>query len=133
MTTASSGSKPEHGRVLIVDDEDAIRRVASRMLARAGYEVVACASGRDALSTMERPGPAFDLVVLDMVLPDMNGRDVFKSLRDRQPGLPVLFMSGYSADDLDVSGDRHMGFVAKPFDPVSLTSAVRALMAVPGP
>src|SRR5690606_22180592 len=86
------------GRVLLVDDDDTVRRVAERMLVRAGFEVMAAAGGMEALDLFANHGP-FDLVVLDLTMPGMNGVEVFHALRKADPHVRVILMSGYNEQD----------------------------------
>ena len=103
------------GRVLLVEDEDMVRAVAERALARAGFDVTACADGEEGLAAFAN-NDAFDLVVSDVVMPGMDGPTMAKGIRRVMPDIPILFMSGYAEEqlrkDIDVP-DMH--FIAKPF------------------
>jgi DNA-binding response OmpR family regulator len=115
----------EHGsgRVLVVEDSDALRPLLSIMLNRRGYEVVAVASGQDALETAD---DSFDLVLLDVGLPDLNGLEVCRRLR-AEPAtadLAIILITGR-----DQPGDIHDGlaagaddFVVKPFEEAELVA-----------
>jgi PAS domain S-box-containing protein len=128
----ASGDERRDGgrRVLLVDDEEPVRRIAARILSRHGYEVVAPASAAEALELVS-PGSenGFDLLVTDIVMPHMSGTDLAARARDSQPGLRVLFMSGYS----DRAGDaaQNGAFLSKPFDEQSLLDKVRESLADP--
>lgn len=116
-------------RILVVDDEPVLTRIAARILGKEGYLVDAVNSGVDALARYAGPG-AYDLVVLDSTMPGMSGREVLEELLRRDPGVRVLVMSGYSVDGaparLLTIGAR--GFLPKPFTPQELLQALRAAM-----
>jgi len=112
------------GRILLVEDEDMVRAVAERALARQGYEVVTAADGEEGLAAV-RAGAAFDLVVSDVVMPSMDGPAMARAIRAIVPDMPVLFMSGYAEsqlrDEIDI-GDMH--FIAKPFNVAQIAAKV---------
>ena len=114
--------------VLLVEDESAVRSLAERVLARAGYAVYSAADGAEALALVDRI-PAIDLLLTDMVMPGIGGRELADQLRAASPELRVLFMSGYTADELIRDARRSAGdFLEKPFTPVQLTRAVHAAL-----
>ncbi|NIP77954.1 MAG: response regulator, partial [Gemmatimonadetes bacterium] len=82
------------GTVLVVEDEPAVRKLAVRILERDGYRVLAAENGARALEVLESHAGAIDLVVTDMVMPEMGGEELAWHLSRRRPGLPILFMSG---------------------------------------
>jgi CheY-like chemotaxis protein len=115
--------------VLVVEDEDALRRLVERILAREGYHVTAARHGADALqiaATMQRP---VDILITDLVMPELGGREVAERLRAHDPQLPVLFISGYDPDPvmLGTGEQERTGFLAKPFTGSALLDAVRRL------
>ncbi|HUR34797.1 MAG TPA: ATP-binding protein [Vicinamibacterales bacterium] len=110
-------------RLLIVEDLEPVRLVTQEMLEAEGYQVVAAASPREALAIMERMGDHIDLVLSDVMMPEMTGGELAAALRARRPTLPVLFMSGLPrALDWSEPGS----FLAKPFTRAMLLSHVRA-------
>ncbi|SHN60524.1 multi-sensor hybrid histidine kinase [Erythrobacter sanguineus] len=117
------------GKVLLVEDEDMVRAVAERALARAGYEVTACANGEEGLVAISEKGDGFDIVVSDVVMPGMDGPAMVRAIRAQLPGMPVLFMSGYAEEqlrrDIDIP-DMH--FIAKPFSVASIGDKVGAVL-----
>jgi two-component system cell cycle sensor histidine kinase/response regulator CckA len=117
------------GKVLLVEDEDMVRAVAERALARAGYEVKACSGGEEGLAAIAEPGAAFDIVVSDVVMPGMDGPAMVRAIRAQLPKMPVLFMSGYAEEqlrrDIDIP-DMH--FIAKPFSVASIGDKVGAVL-----
>jgi PAS domain S-box-containing protein len=119
------------GRVLVVDDEPAVREVTVQMLRAAGYHVSACADARSALARLAEPGEPVDLVILDLVMPDMGGREVFEAIRARWPRLAVLLSSGFSRDGEVESllADGAAGFLQKPYRAAELGRAVQHALA----
>ncbi|HEU5049674.1 MAG TPA: ATP-binding protein [Gemmatimonadales bacterium] len=114
-------------RVLLVEDDDAIRDLAARSLREAGYQVLAAADGGSARALAAEDEMGFDVLVTDVVMPQLNGRDLAAALRARRPTLPIVFMSGYSAT-VDDEADPFGTFLAKPFTPDGLCRAVRRVM-----
>ncbi|MBV7260372.1 response regulator [Erythrobacter crassostreae] len=116
------------GRILLVEDEDMVRAVAERALARAGYDVTACPGGEDGLEAIT-DGGEFDLVVSDVVMPGMDGPAMVREIRSRIPDMPVLFMSGYAEEQLRKDIDiPDMHFIAKPFSVASIGDKVSSVM-----
>ncbi len=117
------------GKVLLVEDEDMVRTVAERALARAGYEVTACANGEEGLAAITEGTVRFDIVVSDVVMPGMDGPAMVRAIRGRLPQIPVLFMSGYAEEqlrrDIDIP-DMH--FIAKPFSVAAIGDKVGAVL-----
>ncbi len=113
--------------VLLVEDEEAVRRFAAQALEVQGYAVSKAANGREALEILERMRGEVSLVVTDVVMPDMGGQVLADRLRERFPGLPVLFISGYTESAVIHRGlrDRAGSFLQKPFGPTDLARAVR--------
>jgi PAS domain S-box-containing protein len=116
--------------LLLVEDEAAVRSSARRLLERHGYTVIEARHGADALRIVEAGDRAVDLVITDVVMPEMGGRELVERLRTRHPGIKVLFMSGYS--ERAVASDGVMppgtGFVEKPFTIEQLTRRTRELL-----
>lgn len=119
--------------ILLAEDDDAVRRLAERVLRGAGYRVVCAADGR-AARTLARRLTSVDLLVTDVILPGRNGRQLAEELTRMFPGLPVVFTSAYSRGMLtDGGGDLGVAYLPKPFTPTSLTETVRAALAVRRP
>ena len=121
---ASTGTE----RILLADDQDEVRRIIERVLSGAGYAVVSVADGQEAVEVAaERP---FDLVLLDAVMPRLGGRQAYDRIRKLQPGVRVLFASGYGAEELTTHflSDPRAHLLSKPFTPQSLLRAVRAVL-----
>jgi PAS domain S-box-containing protein len=117
--------------VLLVEDDEAVRRNTSRVLQSLNYRVLEAANGRVAAAVFERNG-AVDLLLTDMVLPDgMSGGDLVRSLRDGRSALPVVFMSGYTENALRDATANEI-FVAKPFTKAEIARALRRALAARG-
>jgi len=118
-------------RVLLVDDDNAVREVTAIMLQDLGCEVVEAGSGGAALDVIERDPQPFDLMVVDFAMPGMNGAEVAREIAVRRPGLPVLFVTGYA--DLTALGDiGEDRIVQKPFRGDALAAKVRRLLGAAG-
>jgi two-component system cell cycle sensor histidine kinase/response regulator CckA len=118
--------------VLLVEDENAVRILAHRILERAGYRVLDARHGADALLLWRQQAAQIDVVVTDLVMPEMGGRALADALHATNPTLPIVFMSGYSDDEMTRRGfaDAQVAFLAKPFSADSLVGAVRAALRV---
>jgi PAS domain S-box-containing protein len=124
-----ASTAPERRRILVVDDNDGVRNVLVRTLGAAGHDVVQASNGRTACEVFVAD-PTFCLVVLDIVMPDMDGGQVAAALWRRVPGLPVVFISGFTDDRIpgSVLGQPHVRFVRKPFAASALQEAVDELV-----
>ena len=118
--------------VLLVEDEDAVRAFASRALVARGYAVHEASSGVEALELMKEVGDAIDIVVSDVVMPEMDGPTLFRELGKTHPGLKFIFMSGYAEDafekNLPTSEHEKFAFLPKPFTLKELTAAVKEML-----
>ena len=115
------------GRVLLVEDEDAVRNFAKRALERQGYEVLEASTGAEALEVMDRVGGQVDVVVSDVVMPEMDGPTLLKVLRKRNPAIKIIFVSGYPEDAFKKNLDdgETFEFLAKPFRLPQLAAKVK--------
>jgi two-component system cell cycle sensor histidine kinase/response regulator CckA len=122
-----------HARLLLVEDEDMVRAVAERALTRQGFTVVTASDGEDGLERLGDSGP-FDLVVSDVVMPNLDGPGMAVEMRKRMPGLPILFMSGYAEETLrqSISIDQ-VHFLPKPFSVAQIVDAVHGALAASAP
>ena len=114
--------------ILIVDDEEPIRRLVDRILQSAGYITRLAASGADALAIADGPGP-IDLMVTDMMMPEMNGDEVARRLRQKYPALKVLYYTGFADRLFDEKGTmwEDEAYLAKPTGVRGLLEAVSLL------
>ena len=112
---------------MVVEDEAAVRDLVVRSLQRNGYNVIHACDGRSALELFRQHEGAVDLVLSDVVMPELSGPDLIRALRERQPDLRALFMTGYTDDEVFRRGlqDTEMGVLHKPFGPGMLAEAVR--------
>jgi len=119
------------GIVLLVEDEEAVRTFAARALASRGYQVMEAATGVAALSAMEKNGGDVDLVVSDVVMPEMDGPTLLKELRRRRPDMKVIFISGYAEEAFkkNLPEGESFTFLPKPFSLKELVAAVKETMA----
>ncbi|HEU4615299.1 MAG TPA: ATP-binding protein [Kofleriaceae bacterium] len=115
-------------RILLVEDDDGVREVARATLVEAGYAVVAVRDGDEALRVLATDR-VLDLVVSDLVMPGIGGRELVSRLRATHPLLPVLYISGHAADGPPVlDGDARVAFLAKPFTAEQLLASVRSVL-----
>lgn len=117
-------------KVLIVDDEDIVLEVAGHMLRQLGYRVVEARTGREALDIYQRDHRTIDLVIFDMIMPEMSGRELFERIHATNPQARTLLSSGYSLNDTarDILKSGCDGFIQKPFDLRELSRKIRALL-----
>jgi PAS domain S-box-containing protein len=125
------------GTILLVEDEDAVRSYVSRALGGYGYRVLSAATGRLALSVYERMTGPLDLLLTDVVMPDMGGPELARTLRSRVPALPVLYMTGYFEGGNDVNDamgalNVETDVLLKPFTPMQLVRRIQRAMSRPG-
>jgi CheY-like chemotaxis protein len=121
-------TRKERARVLVVDDEKAIRSTTVLLLEELGYDATQAASGREALQRIEVDGP-IDVALLDMTMPGETGLQVLDALRAKTPGLPGVLMSGYSEDLLRTSPPDGVPFLKKPFRPSELAERLQEALA----
>jgi len=116
--------------VLVVEDQDHVRSMMVEALSRVGYQVRDVASGEEALALAGRPGPPPQLLVTDVVLTGMNGREIASRLLEIYPGMKVLYTSGYTDNIIVERGVLKPGvrFLSKPFGPHALCEKVRQVL-----
>jgi signal transduction histidine kinase/CheY-like chemotaxis protein len=123
---------PEHGQetILLVEDEASVLAMATKILLRQGYTVLAANSPADALRLAREHAGRIDLLLTDVVMPEMSGRDLAESLTRLNPKLKLLFMSGYTSDIIAHHGvlDEGMHFIQKPFTMTDLAAKVRQVL-----
>jgi PAS domain S-box-containing protein len=117
--------------VLIVEDEPAMREVTRRILSRRGYHVMAAATGHEAIELAARHPGDIDVLLTDVVMPRMLGKEAAERIRALRPGIKVLFMSGYARGVLDSQGvlEADVNLVEKPFTEVRLLAQLRQVVA----
>ena len=116
--------------VLIADDEEPVRRVASRLLARNGYDVREAANGAEALQMLAEGRGNIHVLVTDIIMPEMGGLELARRVSADFPDLPILLISGYSdSQELGQSIPSHLDLLQKPFSGTELTAAVTRCLA----
>jgi two-component system cell cycle sensor histidine kinase/response regulator CckA len=120
------------GTILLVEDEDGLRQLNARGLASRGYTVLEAGNGVEAIAMLEKSDDEVDLVVSDVVMPEMDGPTLLRELRRRNPALKIIFVSGYAEDafqkHLPADGEQFV-FLAKPFTLKQLVNAVKETLA----
>jgi two-component system, cell cycle sensor histidine kinase and response regulator CckA len=118
------------GRILLVEDEDAVRAFAIRALSSRGYTVIEADSGESALAVMEEQTEPFDLILSDVVMPEMDGPTLLRELRKRGVTTRVIFISGYAEDafEKNLEGQTDFAFLPKPFSLKQLVEKVKEVM-----
>jgi len=125
-----AAAAPAGATILVVDDEPAVRAIAARILKRAGFRVLQAPDGAGALELVERHGPP-ETVLTDVMMPGISGAELARRLKERWPGLPIVFMSGYSAEELHRQGATASegDLIQKPFMPDALVASVAAALS----
>ncbi len=118
------------GTILLVEDEDGLRSLNARGLRSRGYSVIEASNGIEAMEELEKKNGAVDLVVSDVVMPEMDGPTLLKTMRDRNPDLKIIFVSGYAEDAFEKSlpENQQFAFLPKPFTLSQLVAAVKETM-----
>ena len=116
--------------VLLIDDDEMVVDVSEHILNNSGYDVVSVKSGNEAIEVYKENHSRIDMVILDMILPDMGGGDTYDRLKEINPGIKVLLASGY---DIDYQGSDIMergcdGFIQKPFNMNELLEKIRGIL-----
>jgi PAS domain S-box-containing protein len=141
-----SRSKPEKGEnpviaadkalprgsetVLVAEDDEALRKLSRTLLEHAGYTVLVAANGEDAVNMFVQHQDAVQLAILDMIMPRKSGKEAYEEIRRIKPGIPVIFVSGYTADKLQIDDLQEEGveFLSKPISVTVLIQKVRELL-----
>jgi two-component system cell cycle sensor histidine kinase/response regulator CckA len=121
-----------HGTILLVEDEEGLRALNARGLSSRGYTVLEAGNGVEAIKVLEERQNDVDLVVSDVVMPEMDGPTLLKELRKRKPDLKIIFVSGYAEEafEKNLPAGGQFAFLAKPFTLKQLVAAVKETMAV---
>lgn len=129
---APPGTQPAR-LVLVVDDEEGVRDLVCRMLQGGGYRTLEAAHGGEALDMVETGPEPVDLVVTDVVMPGMDGRELGRRLAQSRPTLPILYISAYDVNDIFRRGSPRNSapFLQKPFPPELLINSVEQLLRSP--
>jgi two-component system, cell cycle sensor histidine kinase and response regulator CckA len=129
LATAVAGVQRKRP-ILVVDDEEVVRKAAEGMLRSRGYEVVVAATGREAVDTFRRLEGRFALVLLDMTMPGMNGEEVFQLIKEIRSDVPVFISSGHSEQEANrrFGGLGVAGFIQKPYTVKALTEKIAGVL-----
>jgi PAS domain S-box-containing protein len=121
------------GTILVADDEEVVRGLCQSFLTTIGYQVLCAANGKEAVTLYQRHRDSIALVILDLVMPEMSGRDVFATLRSLDPGVKVLLTSGYTHEGqqgiAELMGQGAGGFLEKPFSLAALSQQVHQVIS----
>ena len=136
---AAAEAKPRtdltgQGTILLVEDEEGLRALNARGLRSRGYTVVEAENGVEAMEVLEEQSGAIDLVVSDVVMPEMDGPTLLKAMREKNPDIKFIFVSGYAEDAFEKSlpEGQQFDFLPKPFTLSQLVAAVKETMAKQG-
>lgn len=116
--------------ILVVEDDAGIRKMVTRMLGAAGYIVLVAANGKEALELLDRQDGPIHMLLTDVVMPGMSGRELAERVWDRHPAMKILYTSGYTDDAIMHHGvlDEGMHFIGKPYATAVLTRKVREVL-----
>jgi two-component system, cell cycle sensor histidine kinase and response regulator CckA len=129
---AEQNSAGARGRILIVDDEENVRVVVGRLVQMEGYEIILASNGKEALEILAQTGGAIDLVITDVVMPVMGGRELVDRLALQHPDIPLIWMSGHPrGDGPEGEPSENQPFLQKPIAPEALLEAVRKTIRSP--
>ncbi|HPC41929.1 MAG TPA: response regulator [Spirochaetota bacterium] len=133
---AGRGTTPEAiergtGRILVIDDEAAILRIARGMLEQCGYEVITATNGKDGVMAYDEEADGISAVILDLSMPGISGNEVLRQLREINPSVKVLIASGLAEDEeiRRITSGGSVGFIQKPYTAVELSSMLKKLLA----
>jgi len=126
QTKANSRPRTGHETILLVDDEPMIRELGRAILGRQGYRVILAEDGAIGVDTYQKQGEQIDLVILDLSMPNLSGKEALRQLRTIDPNVRVIFASGYSTDEFEPGElDGVLGFISKPYSAQDLYTSVR--------
>jgi two-component system cell cycle sensor histidine kinase/response regulator CckA len=133
MQTIKESATPPGGieTILLAEDDPAVSDFHKTLLEAAGYTVIAVVDGEEALHTFKEYEKDIDLLILDVIMPKMNGKEAYDLIRKVKPGVKAMFLSGYPADslkDVEIVQERER-FLAKPVDPNDLLMKVREVLS----
>ena len=128
---ADAGDAGRRARILLVEDDDGVRQLTARMLRQYGYDILVATDGTEALAMLASGLQGVDAVVTDVVMPGMSGAELIGQLRARWPDLPVLFLSGYTGDEVkgELKPGSRQAFLQKPFSSDALAAAVEEMLS----
>jgi PAS domain S-box-containing protein len=125
------GGAPVRGgteRILVAEDSEKVRSLLSEILSEAGYSVRACSNGLEAISAFRETDERPDLVILDIIMPEMGGEEAAERILEIEPAARILFCSGYGRHSLSLELDGRFSFIKKPYTRLDILAAVRSLL-----
>ncbi len=130
MSLKSENSSGIKKRVLLAEDGEIVRKMVGEILGLEGFEVVPTVDGREAFDYFKQHGSTIDLIVTDIVMPNMDGKELGQQCRQENPDIAILYMSGYADSRIDPEEDLqgNTDFIAKPFRPCELVRKVHDLL-----
>lgn len=116
--------------LLLVDDEDTLLVIGSELLNAMGYTVITASNGREALDIYQELRSGIDLILLDLIMPELGGLDTYHELRKMSPDVPIVFCSGYGVDGIlkNIDADENVGGIQKPYKPDQLRGMISNLL-----
>ncbi|MBJ3783941.1 cell cycle histidine kinase CckA [Devosia sediminis] len=119
-----------HERILLVEDEESVRAFSARALKATGYEVFEADGGEEALEVLEDLDYEVDLIISDVVMPEMDGPTMLKVIREKMPNLKIIFVSGYAEESVrrDIEDDQSVDFLPKPYSLDQINSKVKEVL-----
>jgi two-component system, cell cycle sensor histidine kinase and response regulator CckA len=119
--------------ILLVEDQPLLRKAAARALRGHGYAVIEAGNGMEALRVLDTEGSRVDLILTDVVMPELGGRDLAEAAEKRLPGVKIVYASGYADDEVlrDRAVSESIAFLQKPYNPEALLSIVRSVLDAP--
>ena len=130
--TVTNGQEPESTEtILLVEDEDLVRDVTKRILKRAGYKVLIAVNGKEALNLYAKEKDKISLVILDLIMPEMGGKECLEKLREIDPDAKILITSGYYTTEIarEITESGAAGFILKPYNLKQMLTKVREVLA----
>jgi len=122
--------KQIEARILVIDDEEIIRNVARDILHELGYDTILASSGKEGVKIYADKKDFIDLVILDMIMPEMEGKETFKKLKEINPDVKILISSGYNQDSLpeQVMDSGEAGFIQKPYNINEIAEIIKEVL-----
>ena len=120
----------EQKTILLIDDEEIVRDVGSQMLEAFGYNIYEAGNGKQAIKIFQDKHDEIQLVILDMIMPEMGGKEVFEKIKKIKPDIKVLLSTGYNADSqaAEIMDKGCNGFIQKPFNMKELASKIKEVI-----
>jgi len=115
----------------LAEDDDLVRDVTKRILKRAGYQILTATNGKEALNLYAKKGDKISLVILDLIMPEMGGKECLEKLREIDPDAKILITSGYCTTETgkEITESGAAGFILKPYDFKQMLTTVREVLA----